>query len=88
MCLAIPCRITEILDDDMCNAQVGESETFITCSLMLLGETPAVDDYVLVHAGFAINVVEREEALRTIELFKEMAKLTGQAPVLNTAHDL
>lgn len=31
-----------------------------------------VDDYVLVHAGFAIQIVDEEEALKTLELFKEL----------------
>ena len=88
MCLAIPCKVTELLDNDMAALQVGDSETFINACLMLLPETPAVGDYVLVHAGFAINMVEREEARKTIDLIREMAIATGEQPLFNTAFDL
>lgn len=88
MCLAIPCKITRIDENDMATAQVGDSETFISCSLMLLPEPAAPGDYVLVHAGFAINVVEAEEAAKTIALIKEMAQLAGEQPLTNTAFDM
>jgi hydrogenase expression/formation protein HypC len=41
-------------------------------SLMLLPDAK-VGDYVLVHAGFAIQTVDEEEARRTLELFEELA---------------
>ncbi len=88
MCLAIPCKISEFIDDDVARVQVGDSETFVKCAVMLLPEKPEVGDYVLVHAGFAINIVEPEEALKTLRLLEEMAELTGEKPVGNTAFDL
>lgn len=88
MCLATPCKIVEFEDDDVARVQVGDSETFIKCAVMLLPEKPAIGDYVLVHAGFAINVVEEEEAKKTIALLEEMTELTGVKPVGNTAFDL
>lgn len=88
MCLAIPCKITSVDDNDIALVRVGDSETFIQCSLMLLPETPGLGDFVLVHAGFAINTVEPEEAEKTISLIKEMAALAGENPLLNTAFDL
>lgn len=88
MCLAIPCKVAEVREDEMASVQVGESETFIDCSLMLLETPPAVGDYVLVHAGFAINVLEPAEAEKTLELIREMAELTGELPLGTTAFDL
>lgn len=88
MCLAIPCKVTEVKVDEMATVQVGESETYIDCSLMILPEPPNVGDYVLVHAGFAINVLEPEEAQRTLDLIREMAELTGELPLGTTAFDL
>ena len=38
-----------------------------------------VGEYVLVHAGFAIQVVDRKEAEETIALFKEMLEMAGEA---------
>lgn len=88
MCLAIPCKVVEVKEDELASVQVGESETYIDCSLMLLETPPEVGDYVLVHAGFAINVLEPEEAEKTLELIREMAELTGDIPVGTTAFDL
>lgn len=88
MCLAIPCKIVKIKEDELASVQVGESETFIDCSLMLLDGTPRVGDYVLVHAGFAINLLEPEEAEKTLNLIREMAELTGEIPLGTTAFDL
>ncbi len=88
MCLATPCKIVEFLDEDIARVQVGDSETFIKCAVMLLPEPPAVGDYVLVHAGYAINTVEEEEARKTLALLQEMSDLAGAVPVGNTAFDL
>ncbi|SKA70977.1 HypC/HybG/HupF family hydrogenase formation chaperone [Desulfobaculum bizertense] len=88
MCLATPCKVTELLDDDLANVQVGDSQTFVKCSLLLLKDKPAIGDYVLVHAGFAISTVEQEEARKTLDLLNEMSELAGVRPVGNTAFDL
>lgn len=88
MCLAIPCKIIEVDENETATVQVGDSETFIQCSLMLLPEPAGVGDFVLVHAGFAINTVEAEEAAKTIALIKEMAELAGEQPLTNTAFDM
>jgi hydrogenase expression/formation protein HypC len=88
MCLAIPCKVVEIKEDELASVQVGESETFIDCSLMLLETPPQVGEYVLVHAGFAINVLEQAEAEKTLDLIREMAELTGELPLGTTAFDL
>ena len=37
-------------------------------------------DYVLVHAGFAIEILDEAEALKTLEVFKEYGKLSSQIP--------
>lgn len=88
MCLATPCKIVEYIDEDIARVQVGDSDTFIKAAMMLLPEKPTVGEYVLVHAGFAINTVEEEEAHKTIKLLQEMADLAGSVPVGNTAFDL
>ncbi|NJB66911.1 hydrogenase expression/formation protein HypC [Desulfobaculum xiamenense] len=88
MCLATPCKISELLDDELATVQVGNSQTFVKCSLMLMQDKPAVGEYVLVHAGFAISKVEQEEAQKTIDLINEMSELAGAKPLGNTAFDL
>ena len=37
-----------------------------------------IGDYVLVHAGFAIQILDEKEALETLELFREMLSMEGE----------
>jgi hydrogenase expression/formation protein HypC len=48
-------------------------------SLMMLGEQVKVGDYVLIHAGFAISKLDKEEALETLALMRECLE-KGQEP--------
>jgi hydrogenase expression/formation protein HypC len=71
MCLAIPARVINKID---LLATVEVSGVTREVSLMLLPEAE-VGDYVLIHAGFAIQLVDEEEARRTTELLKELMEL-------------
>lgn len=77
MCLAVPVCVTEVLDDDMAKVRVGEGETFLTVSTMLLETPPKIGDYMIVHAGFALRVLEEKEAGEALALLKEVAQ-SGQ----------
>ncbi len=44
MCLAVPAQIVELLENGMAKARVGEGQTFITASVMLLPEEAAIGD--------------------------------------------
>lgn len=72
MCLAIPAKITSIADDNI--AQVDILGAKRECSLDLTPEAK-VGDFVLVHAGFAIQVVGIEDAEMTLDLIKQMPEL-------------
>jgi hydrogenase expression/formation protein HypC len=65
MCLAIPSRIIEM---DGFNATVDVYGARREVNLMLLPEDVNVGDYVLVHAGFAIQIVDRDAALESLKL--------------------
>lgn len=69
MCLAIPSKITHI-ENEMATIDVDGVKR--SASLMLL-EDPAIGDYVIVHAGFAIKKMDEESAIETIRLLKEAA---------------
>lgn len=69
MCLAIPAKIVDRKDF---MATVEISGVTRQVSLMLLPDAQ-VGDYVLVHAGFAIQTVDEEEARRTLALLEEIA---------------
>ncbi len=72
MCLAVPAQIVELLENGMAKARVGESETYLTASVMLLPEEAVVGDYVIVHAGFALHKLREEEAKETLRLYREI----------------
>ena len=79
MCLAIPAQIVELHAEGMARARVGESQTYLNTSVMLLPEPAEVGDYVIIHAGFALHKLNREEAQETLRLLREMAEnLEGQ----------
>lgn len=68
MCLAVPGKILE-RQDMLATIEVGGVTRKV--SVMLLPEAQ-VGDFVLMHAGFAVQVIDAEEAERTLALFKEL----------------
>ena len=68
MCLAIPARIVELKGD---NAVVDAIGNRYKAKTTLLPEAK-IGDLVLVHAGFAISLIEEEEAKKTWELIAEI----------------
>jgi hydrogenase expression/formation protein HypC len=72
MCLAIPALITKI-EDKEADVEIGGISRRI--SLWLTPEAK-VGDYVLLHTGYAISVLDQVEAAETLRLFKEIAEST------------
>ena len=68
MCLAIPARVKNI---DGAKANVDFGQGVLREVNVSLVETK-VGDYVLVHAGYAIQVIEEEEALETLSLWQSI----------------
>jgi hydrogenase expression/formation protein HypC len=75
MCVAIPGEIVELLADGYALVDFRGVKQRVALDLI---EHPAVGDFVIVHAGFAINTLNREEALETIEYFKQLSEPPGQ----------
>lgn len=69
MCLAVPGEIKKILDGGRAVADFMGVERVVALDLL---ESVRVGDYVIVHAGFAINRLNEEEARETIECFREI----------------
>lgn len=63
MCLSIPAKIIRI-ENNMADVDIGGNIKKIGLHLL---EDPMLGDYVLIHAGFAIQVISDEEAKETIE---------------------
>ncbi len=72
MCLAIPARINTINGTE---AEVEIGGITRKASLMLTPDA-RVGDYVLLHTGYAINIINQIEAEQTLAFFAEIAKLT------------
>jgi len=68
MCLAIPAKVVEVSGT---KAKVDFGEGVLREVNVSLVEAK-VGDYVLVHAGYAIQVLSREEALETLRLWREI----------------
>ena len=75
MCLAIPAQVKTIDDNKIATVDI----LGVTRQVALdLTPTAAVDDFVLVHAGFAIEVVDADYAQETIDLIKQFPELIGE----------
>ena len=77
MCLAIPGRVTEIVDEPNRLARVDVAGVRRTVNVGLLDaeERPAqVGDWVLIHVGFALSIVDEEEAAATLKLLEGMGQ--------------
>ena len=85
MCLAIPAKIAEMKDDHLATVDILGVKRDIALDL-----TPQAQpgDYVLVHAGFAIEVVDADYAQETIDLIRQFPELAGDdvpQPVVEAA---
>jgi hydrogenase expression/formation protein HypC len=67
MCLAVPGKILSIEGKDA-DVDFGGVTRKVNVSLVMAN----VGEYVIIHAGFAIQVVDREEAEETIKIWEEM----------------
>ncbi|MGQ9587799.1 MAG: HypC/HybG/HupF family hydrogenase formation chaperone [Thermoplasmata archaeon] len=70
MCLAVPAEVRSI-EGHMATVDYGGVSRTANISLV----DAKVGDYVIVHAGYAIQVMDREEAEKTLELFREVLEL-------------
>ncbi len=78
MCLAVPGKVVEIIGDDplLRSAKVSFSGVVKLVSLTCTPEAQ-LGDYVLVHVGVAISVVDAKEAAETFSYLQQMGELDG-----------
>jgi hydrogenase expression/formation protein HypC len=77
MCVAIPAKIIS-KEDLLATVEVYGARRQV--NLMLLPEEAEIGDYVLVHAGFAIQKVDVDTGKETLELFDEVLRSMGVDP--------
>jgi hydrogenase expression/formation protein HypC len=74
MCLAIPALVTSI-NGDLAQVDFGQNVLReVNVSLV----DAKIGDYVLVHAGYAIQKLDKEDALETLSLFKEILQAENE----------
>jgi len=80
MCLAVPGKILSIQGEDITRtARVDFGGIAKEVSLAYVPEAQ-VGDYAIVHVGFAISLVDEEEALRSLEFLRQMGELSELDP--------
>jgi hydrogenase expression/formation protein HypC len=75
VCLAIPGRVIEVVDEANRLALVDVAGVRRTVNIGLLdadGASAGQGDWVLIHVGFALSIVDEEEAAATLELLQNM----------------
>ncbi|MBY0575813.1 MAG: HypC/HybG/HupF family hydrogenase formation chaperone [Gallionellaceae bacterium] len=80
MCLAIPARIEELTTPGNAIVNLGGVRKEISLALV---DDAAVGEYVIVHVGYALQKVDEQEAIRTLEMFAEMGQLDELHAELN-----
>lgn len=69
MCLSVPAKIIEIQGEA---AKVSIGGSIVDIGIQLI-DNVQIGDYVLVHTGFALEKISEEEALKTIEMIKQLS---------------
>lgn len=82
MCLAIPAQVVSLAENNMAEVDIMGVTRHVSLDLVPDAKT---DDWVLVHAGFAIQIVDEEYANETLQVLKEMAIVGEETELLEGA---
>lgn len=66
MCLALPARVTSLNDDGTATVELGGVRQRVSLALL---DGVRVDDFLVVHVGYALTRLDEAEAKRTLALF-------------------
>ena len=75
MCVAVPMKVVEINSENN-TAKVSLSGNMLNVNISLI--SPKVGDFVLVHAGCAMQIIKQQEAQEIAELFDTIEQLGKQ----------
>lgn len=84
MCLAIPAKIVEIKENRLATVDILGVSREVSLDLTPKAE---IGNYVLVHAGFAIEIVSEEHAQETIDLINEFPDLIADDLMMDDEGD-
>jgi hydrogenase expression/formation protein HypC len=71
MCVAVPAKVLKINGNI---AEVNLMGVFKKVDISLIPDVK-INDFIIVHAGFAIQIIEQEEALETLDLFGKIENM-------------
>ena len=74
MCLAIPACIEQLIAPDSALINLGGVRKEVSLALL---DNIAVGDYVIVHAGYALQKLDEDEAAQTLRLFAELSAMNN-----------
>jgi len=88
MCLAIPGKIVEIIDEEnrIAKVEVGGVRRNVNVG-MLDREEALVGNYVLIHVGFAMTRIDEREAQETLRILEEIGQYQEELDQFKTAID-
>ncbi|AWI52515.1 hydrogenase formation protein HypC [Aquabacterium olei] len=81
MCLALPAQVVEKRDGDEAIVNLGGVRKAVSLALVPEAE---IGDYVIVHVGHAIGLLDRDEAEKTLALFAELDAAQAAEAALTT----
>jgi hydrogenase expression/formation protein HypC len=86
MCLAIPGKIVELMDEEtqLAKVEVGGVRRNVHLGLLDRNEL-ALGDYVLIHVGFAMSKVDEKEAEETLRLLRELGEMQAEMEAMNAS---
>ena len=76
MCHAIPAKVVALRDDNLADVELEGVVKEVSLDLV---EGVGLDDYVIVHVGYALAKLDQDEAKRTLDLFAEMGAAAAGA---------
>lgn len=86
MCLAIPGRIVEIVDEENSIAKVEVGGVRRNVNVGMLDKADAsIGNYVLVHVGFAMTKIDEEEAKETLRILEEIGQYQDEFEQFKTS---
>ena len=85
MCLAVPMKVIEVSADGSGVADLDGTRYDVKLTLI---DNPRPGDYVIVHAGYAIERLDQAEAEAQLALFQELARLMGPVSDSVSSHAL
>ena len=76
MCLGIPGKVVEIVDEtrQIAKVEVAGVRRNVSIGLLTGAEKPHLGDYVLIHVGFALSKIDEQEATETLRMLEGLGE--------------